>query len=206
MNDGVDTSVMDTTVTSRTRQRRPIETCMSFPTGIRNSNIGEANAWHNVWDLKYYQQTEQRDGPKTAEEEENSNKNPRWELRPGTATFNRTAGAGVGTTERIQSLQQGGNRNSYDVFNFIKERTSSGAAGVVGAPTGGIHNDDNNRSATAAASGAEKHLSQAGASADRCLDPTDLRRHVVQGSEVIVGDDGQPQPDGDKVVDLAPST
>ena len=61
-------------------------------------------------------------------------------------------------------------------------------------------------SAAAAASCAQKHLSQAGASADRCLDPTDLRRHVVQGSEVIVGDDGQPQPDGDKVVDLAPST
>ncbi len=68
------------------------------------------------------------------------------------------------------------------------------------------HVHGSSSAAAAAASCAEEHLSQAGASADRCLDPTDLRRHVVQGSEVIVGDDGQPQPDGDKVVDLAPST
>ena len=56
--------------------------------------------------------------------------------------------------------------------------------------------------AAAAASCAQKDLTQTGASPHRCLDPADLRRHVVQGSEVLVGDDGQPQPDGDKVVDL----
>ena len=119
LNDGVDNSVNNTVESTRNQQRSPIETCMSFPTGLRNNNIGEPNAWHSRYDLKPYEGTAQIDGPKTGEEADSSNKNPRYTTRTGTNIFNLSQASG--------GLEHGGNRNSYDVFNMAS--THLGLAG-----------------------------------------------------------------------------
>lgn len=116
--DGIDDTVTNTAAYNRNRSRRPIETCMSFPTGLRNSNIGEPNAWHGPYTLKHHDATAQTQGPKTAEEEENSLKNPRWEVENHSSTRNR-----IGMDD---SYEQGGNRNSYDTFNMIYNTSGSG--------------------------------------------------------------------------------